>query len=88
MTKLNKIEEEILHEVSGGADVSNASLKDNDNSDNDLTVSGRKNKCKRCGKEYIMPPDFQHFAKVRYKYSPWIYCESSQYELLKEEKKF
>ncbi len=88
MTKLDKIEEEILHGVFGGADVSNSSSKDSENSDSDLTFSGSKNKCKRCGKEYITPPDFQRFAKIRYKYSPWIYCEKCQDELLKEEKKF
>lgn len=87
MKKLNEIEEKVFNEVSGGTDVSNASSKDIDSSDNDLTVSGRKNICKRCGKEYIMPPDFQRFAKIRYKYSPWIYCERCQDELLKEEKK-
>lgn len=83
MKKLNEFEEEILHEVSGGADVSNASPKDNE-----LTVSGRKNICKRCDKEYIMPPAFQRFAKIRHKYSPWVYCKTCQDELLKEEKKF
>lgn len=88
MKKLNEFEEEILHEVSGGADVSNASPKDNESSDNELTVSGRKNICKRCDKEYIMPPAFQRFAKIRYKYSPWVYCKNCQDELLKEEKKF
>ena len=34
-----------------------------------------------------MPPDFQRFAKIRYKHSPWVYCENCQEELLKEEKK-
>lgn len=88
MEKLNEIEEEVFNEISGGTDVSNSSSKDSENSDSDLTFSGSKNKCKRCGKEYIMPPDFQRFAKIRYKYSPWIYCEKCQDELLKEEKKF
>lgn len=88
MEKLNEIEEEVFNEVSGGTDVSNAYPKNSESLNNDLTVSDRKNKCKRCGKEYIMPPDFQRFAKTGYKYSPWIYCKKCQDELLKEEKKF